>query len=85
MDLANFLNMCGANIRGAGTDVIKVRGVEKMHGCTYSIIPDQIEAGSYMVAAAATGGDVLVKNVTPQAFGTHYRKAAPCRRGGGRI
>ena len=43
MDLANFLNMCGANIRGAGTDVIKVRGVEKMHGCTYSIIPDQIE------------------------------------------
>ena len=85
VDLANFLNMCGANIRGAGTDVIKVRGVEKMHGCTYSIIPDQIEAGSYMVAAAATGGDVLVKNVTPQASGTHYRKAAPCRRGGGRI
>ena len=66
VDLANFLNMCGANIRGAGTDVIKVRGVEKMHGCTYSIIPDQIEAGSYMVAAAATGGDVLVKNVTPK-------------------
>ena len=51
---------------GAGTDVIKVRGVEKMHGCTYSIIPDQIEAGSYMVAAAATGGDVLIKNVTPK-------------------
>ena len=66
VDLANFLNMCGANIRGAGTDVIKVRGVEKMHGCTYSIIPDQIEAGSYMVAAAATGGDVLIKNVTPK-------------------
>ena len=64
--LANFLNMCGADVRGAGTDVIKVRGVEKMHGCTYSIIPDQIEAGSYMVAAAATGGDVLVKNVTPK-------------------
>ena len=52
VDLANFLNMCGADVRGAGTDVIKVRGVEKMHGCTYSIIPDQIEAGSYMVAAA---------------------------------
>ena len=50
VDLANFLNMCGADVRGAGTDVIKVRGVEKMHGCTYSIIPDQIEAGSYMVA-----------------------------------
>jgi UDP-N-acetylglucosamine 1-carboxyvinyltransferase len=66
VDLANFLNMCGADVRGAGTDVIKVRGVEKMHGCTYSIIPDQIEAGSYMVAAAATGGDVTVKNVTPK-------------------
>ena len=66
VDLANFLNMCGADVRGAGTDVIKVRGVERMHGCTYSIIPDQIEAGSYMVAAAATAGDVLVKNVTPK-------------------
>ena len=66
VDLANFLNMCGADVRGAGTDVIKVRGVEQMHGCTYSIIPDQIEAGSYMVAAAATGGDVLVKNVIPK-------------------
>ena len=66
VDLANFLNMCGADVRGAGTDVIKVRGVEKMHGCTYSIIPDQIEAGSYMVAAAATGGAVLIKNVTPK-------------------
>ena len=66
VDLANFLNMCGADVRGAGTDVIKVRGVEKLHGCTYSIIPDQIEAGSYMVAAAATGGDVLIKNVTPK-------------------
>ena len=61
VDLANFLNMCGADVRGAGTDVIKVRGVERMHGCTYSIIPDQIEAGSYMVAAAATGGDVEVE------------------------
>ena len=66
VDLANFLNMCGADVRGAGTDVIKVRGVQQMHGCTYSIIPDQIEAGSYMVAAAATGGDVLIKNVTPK-------------------
>lgn len=66
VDLANFLNMCGADVRGAGTDVIKVRGVREMHGCTYSIIPDQIEAGSYMVAAAATRGDVLIKNVTPK-------------------
>lgn len=66
VDLANFLNMCGADVRGAGTDVIKVRGVQEMHGCTYSIIPDQIEAGSYMVAAAATRGDVLIKNVTPK-------------------
>ena len=66
VDLANFLNMCGANIRGAGTDVIKVRGVEKMHGCTYSIIPDQIEAGSYMVAAAITKGDVTLHNVIPK-------------------
>ena len=66
VDLANFLNMCGADVRGAGTDVIKVRGVAQMHGCDYSIIPDQIEAGSYMVAAAATGGNVLVKNVIPK-------------------
>lgn len=66
VDLANFLNMCGADVRGAGTDVIKIRGVERMHGASYSIIPDQIEAGSYMVAAAATGGDVLIKNVIPK-------------------
>ncbi|MFI3170037.1 MAG: UDP-N-acetylglucosamine 1-carboxyvinyltransferase [Faecalibacterium sp.] len=66
VDLANFLNMCGADVRGAGTDVIKIRGVERMHGATYSIIPDQIEAGSYMVAAVATGGDVLIKNVIPK-------------------
>ncbi len=66
VDLANFLNSMGADVRGAGTDVIKIRGVEKMHGCTYSIIPDQIEAGTYMVAAAACGGDVIVKNVIPK-------------------
>ncbi len=66
VDLANFLNSMGADLRGAGTDVIKIRGVEKLHGCTYSIIPDQIEAGTYMVAAAACGGDVLVKNVIPK-------------------
>ncbi len=66
VDVANFLNSMGADVRGAGTDVIKIRGVEKLHGCTYSIIPDQIEAGTYMVAAAACGGDVLVKNVIPK-------------------
>ena len=66
VDLANFLNSMGADVRGAGTDVIKIRGVEKLHGCTYSIIPDQIEARTYMVAAAACGGDVLVKNVIPK-------------------
>ena len=66
VDLANFLNTLGADIRGAGTDTIKIHGVQKLRGCTYSIIPDQIEAGTYMVAAAATGGDVTVKNVTPK-------------------
>ena len=66
VDVANFLNTMGADVRGAGTDVIKIRGVKKMHGCTYSIIPDQIEAGSYMVAATITGGNVLIKNVIPK-------------------
>lgn len=66
VDLANFLNSMGAEIMGAGTDVIKIKGVEKMHGASYSIIPDQIEAGTYMVAAAATRGDVLIKNVIPK-------------------
>ena len=66
VDLANFLNSMGADVRGAGTDTIKVNGVEKLHGGSYAIIPDQIEAGTYMVAAAATGGEVLVKNVIPR-------------------
>ncbi len=66
VDLANFLNSMGANIMGAGTSMIKIRGVEELHGTNYSIIPDQIEAGTYMVAAAATRGDVLVENVTPK-------------------
>ena len=66
VDLANFLNSMGADIRGAGTDVIKIRGVERLEGTTYTIIPDQIEAGTYMFAAAATGGNVLVKNVIPK-------------------
>ena len=66
VDLANFLNQMGADIRGAGTDTVKINGVERLHGGSYSIIPDQIEAGTYMVAAAATGGAVLVKNVIPK-------------------
>ena len=66
VDLANFLNSMGADIRGAGTDTVKVNGVEKLHGGSYAIIPDQIEAGTYMVAAAATGGEVLIKNVIPR-------------------
>ena len=66
VDLANFLNSMGADIRGAGTDTVKVNGVEKLHGGSYSIIPDQIEAGTYMVAAAATGGEVLIRNVIPK-------------------
>ncbi|MBP3912809.1 MAG: UDP-N-acetylglucosamine 1-carboxyvinyltransferase [Lachnospiraceae bacterium] len=66
VDAANFLNSMGANIKGAGTDVIRIHGVDKFHGCVYSIVPDMIEAGTYMFAAAATKGDVIVKNVIPK-------------------
>ncbi len=66
VDVANLLNSMGANIKGAGTDVIRIRGVKSLHGTTYSIIPDQIEAGTFMVAAAATRGNVLIKNVIPK-------------------
>ena len=66
VDVANFLNSMGANIKGAGTDVIRIRGVQKLHRAEYSIIPDQIEAGTFMFAAAATRGDVMVKNVIPK-------------------
>ena len=66
VDLANFLNAMGADVKGAGTDVIKIRGVESLHGGNYSIIPDQIEAGTFMAAVAACGGSVLVKNVIPR-------------------
>lgn len=66
VDVANFLNSMGANIRGAGTDVIRVEGVERLHGTEYSVIPDQIEAGTFMCAAAVTHGDILVKNVVPK-------------------
>ena len=66
VDVANFLNSMGANIKGAGTDVIKIKGVERLHKTEYAIIPDQIEAGTFMFAAAATKGDVTVKNVIPK-------------------
>ena len=66
VDLANFLNTMGARITGAGTDTVKIRGVKQLHGGTYAIIPDQIEAGTYMAAAVATGGNVLVQNVIPK-------------------
>ena len=66
VDVANFLNSMGADIRGAGTDVIRIKGVEKFHDTEYSVIPDQIEAGTFMMAAAATRGDVLIKNVIPK-------------------
>ncbi len=66
VDLANFLNSMGADIRGAGTDTIKIKGVSRLHGGTYAIIPDQIEAGTYMIATAGCGGEVLIKNVIPK-------------------
>jgi len=66
VDTANFLNILGAKIKGAGTDVIRIVGVDKLHGGEYTIIPDQIEAGTYMIAAAITGGNVLVKNIIPK-------------------
>lgn len=66
VDLANFLNMCGADIKGAGTGIIKINGKPELHGCAYDIIPDMIEAGSYMCAVAATGGEVNIKNVIPK-------------------
>ena len=66
VDVANFLNSMGANIKGAGTDVIRIKGVDTLHGTSYAVVPDMIEAGTYMFAAAATKGDVLVKNVIPK-------------------
>ncbi len=66
VDLANFLNACGAKITGAGTDVIKIKGVERLHGCTYAIIPDMIEAATFMIAAAATHGTLRINNVIPK-------------------
>lgn len=66
VDVANFLNTMGANIKGAGTDVIRIQGVEKLVGCNYSVVPDQIEAGTFMIAAAATKGDVTLTNIIPK-------------------
>ncbi len=66
VDTANFLNLLGAKIKGAGTDIIRITGVESLHGSEYTIIPDQIETGTYMIAAAATGGDVTVRNIIPK-------------------
>lgn len=66
VDLANFFNTCGASISGAGTNVIKIRGAERLHGCTYEIIPDMIEAGTYMTAVAATGGKININNIIPK-------------------
>ena len=78
VDLANFLNSMGADIRGAGTDVIRIHGVSRLQGTSYSIIPDQIEAGTYMVAAAATGGNILVKNVIPKHLESVCAKLEEC-------
>lgn len=66
VDLANYLNSMGADIKGAGTDTIRIKGVKELKGCTYSVIPDQIEAGTYMIAAAACGGEVTIQNVIPK-------------------
>lgn len=66
VDIANFLNLMGADVKGAGTDVIKVRGVKELHGCEYSVVPDQITAGTYMIAAGVTKGNILVKNIIPK-------------------
>lgn len=78
VDIANFLNAMGADIRGAGTDVIKIRGVEKLCGCTYAAIPDQIEAGTYMAAVVATGGKALIKNVIPKHLDSIIAKLIEC-------
>ena len=78
VDLANFLNSMGANIRGAGTDTIKIHGVERLRGGSYAIIPDQIEAGTYMAAVAATGGQILVKNIIPKHMDCITAKLQEC-------
>jgi UDP-N-acetylglucosamine 1-carboxyvinyltransferase len=78
VDLANFLNSCGGDIRGAGTDVVKICGVKELHGCEYSTIPDQIEAGTYMTAVAATHGRALIRNVIPKHMECVSSRLAEC-------
>lgn len=78
VDVANFLNMMGANVKGAGTDVIRIQGGRRLHGCTYAVIPDQIEAGTFMIAAAATRGDVIINNVIPTHLEAIYAKLMEC-------
>ena len=78
VDVANFLNMMGANVKGAGTDVIRIQGGRRLHGCTYAVIPDQIEAGTFMIAAAATRGDVIINNVIPTHFEAISAKLMEC-------
>ena len=78
VDVANFLNTMGANIRGAGTDIIRINGRQNLHGCTYAVIPDQIEAGTYMIAAAATKGDVIIRNVIPTLLESVTAKLLEC-------
>ena len=78
VDVANFLNMMGANVKGAGTDVIRIQGGRRLHGCTYAVIPDQIEAGTFMIAAAATRGDVIINNVIPKHLEAISAKLMEC-------
>ena len=78
VDVANFLNMMGANVKGAGTDVIRIQGGRRLHGCTYAVIPDQIEAGTFMIAAAATRGDVIINNVIPTHLEAIFAKLMEC-------
>ena len=75
LNVANFLNSMGADIKGAGTDVIRIKGVKALHGSRYSIIPDQIEAGTFMCAAAITKGDITVKECYTETYGSHKCKA----------
>ena len=78
VDIANFLNSMGANIKGAGTDIIRIKGVKKLHGTTYSVIPDQIEAGTYMVLATITRGDITIKNIIPKHLESISAKLIDC-------
>lgn len=78
VDIANFLNSMGANIKGAGTDIIRIKGVKKLHGTNYSVIPDQIEAGTYMALATITKGDITIKNIIPKHLESISAKLLDC-------